>query len=49
MAHPFPASVYKAYDIRGSVPDQLDPVFARALGRALAASARAQGIGALVV
>ncbi|OZI38784.1 phosphomannomutase/phosphoglucomutase [Bordetella genomosp. 5] len=45
----FPASVYKAYDIRGTVPDLIDERFARALGGALAARARAAGIGALVV
>jgi len=45
----FPASVFKAYDIRGTVPDLIDPGFARSLGLALAARARAAGIGAIVV
>ena len=45
----FPPSVFKAYDIRGTVPDLLDPVFARALGRALAARAAERGISAVVV
>jgi len=45
----FPASVYKAYDIRGVVPDTLNAHFACALGLALAARARAQGVSALVV
>ncbi|OZI50547.1 phosphomannomutase/phosphoglucomutase [Bordetella genomosp. 4] len=45
----YPDSVFKAYDIRGTVPDALNPAFATALGRALAAEARAQGISALVI
>jgi phosphomannomutase/phosphoglucomutase len=45
----FPASVFKAYDIRGTVPDLINPDFARALGMALAARARKAGIQALVV
>ena len=45
----FPASVFKAYDIRGTVPDLIDATFARALGVALAARARAQGVQTLVV
>ncbi|CAM4173477.1 phosphomannomutase/phosphoglucomutase [Bordetella muralis] len=45
----YPDSVFKAYDIRGTVPDALNPAFAVALGRALADQARAQGISALVV
>jgi len=48
-AEPFAASVFKAYDIRGIVPTALNPDFARALGRALAASARAKGLTTLVV
>jgi len=44
-----PSSVYKAYDIRGSTPDPLNPRFAHALGLALAARARRQGVPALVV
>ncbi|MVW70215.1 phosphomannomutase/phosphoglucomutase [Bordetella sp. 15P40C-2] len=45
----YPDSVFKAYDIRGIVPDALNPDFARALGRALAAQARAQNVSTLVV
>ncbi|SAI69764.1 phosphoglucomutase [Bordetella ansorpii] len=45
----FPASVFKAYDIRGTVPDLIDPAFARGLGLALAARARKAGIAAVVV
>ena len=45
----YPASVFKAYDIRGTVPDPLNAGFARALGRALAGQAREQGVSALVV
>ncbi|KXJ65769.1 phosphoglucomutase [Achromobacter xylosoxidans] len=45
----FPASVFKAYDIRGTVPDLIDATFARSLGVALAARAREQGVQTLVV
>ena len=45
----FPGSVFKAYDIRGTVPDLIDARFARALGSALAARAREQGVQTLVV
>jgi len=45
----FPQSVFKAYDIRGVSPDALNPPFARALGLALAARARAAGVDTLVV
>ncbi|MFJ3461812.1 phosphomannomutase/phosphoglucomutase [Achromobacter spanius] len=45
----FPASVFKAYDIRGTVPDLIDAAFARSLGVALAARAREQGVQTLVV
>ena len=45
----FPASVFKAYDIRGTVPDLIDASFARALGVALAARAREAGVQTLVV
>ena len=37
------ASIFKAYDIRGVVPDALNPDFARALGHAF--GARALGLG----
>lgn len=44
-----PSAVFKAYDIRGIVPAQLNPDFARLLGRALATSARDQGVSKLVI
>lgn len=44
-----PDTVFKAYDIRGTVPDQLNPAFARLLGAALALQAQQQGIDTLVV
>ncbi len=47
--HALPAAVFKAYDIRGTVPDQLNPDFARRLGNALAQRARREGITTLVV
>jgi len=34
-----PDAVFKAYDIRGKVPDQLNPDFSRRLGLALAGRA----------
>ncbi|MEW6693676.1 MAG: phosphomannomutase/phosphoglucomutase [Pseudomonadota bacterium] len=40
---PPPAHAFKAYDIRGTVPDTIDPGFAHALGRAFGARARALG------
>ena len=46
---PVPASVFKAYDIRGIVPAQIDTRFARQLGVALAQQARALGTRTLVV
>ena len=39
----FPASAFKAYDIRGVVPEALNPAFACALGRAFGARALALG------
>ncbi|CAM4011347.1 phosphomannomutase/phosphoglucomutase [Bordetella tumulicola] len=45
----YPDSVFKAYDIRGTVPDNLNADFARALGGALAAQAHAHGVSTLVV
>jgi len=45
----FPPAVFKAYDIRGTVPDDLNPPFAHALGLALAARARGVGVATLVV
>lgn len=44
-----PSAVFKAYDIRGIVPAQLDPEFARLLGRALALRGREQGVSCLVI
>ena len=39
----YPASAFKAYDIRGVVPDALNPAFATALGRAFGERALALG------
>ena len=44
-----PTAVFKAYDIRGIVPAQLNPDFARLLGRALAVQARELGVARLVI
>ncbi|HLU00088.1 MAG TPA: phosphomannomutase/phosphoglucomutase [Burkholderiaceae bacterium] len=49
MTKPLPSAVFKAYDIRGIVPEQLNPDFARLLGRALAIQARTQGVDSLVI
>ncbi|WP_323016914.1 phosphomannomutase/phosphoglucomutase [Castellaniella sp.] len=49
MSDSLPASVFKAYDIRGTVPDQLNDGFAYALGLALAAQARLENVRSLVV
>src|SRR5690606_27698795 len=49
VTHRFPASVFKAYDIRGTVPDALNAEFARHLGLALAGKARAEGVERFVV
>lgn len=46
---PLPDAVFKAYDIRGTVPAQLNTDFARRLGLALAALARTRQVGALVI
>ncbi|MBU4613115.1 phosphomannomutase/phosphoglucomutase, partial [Achromobacter sp. GG226] len=45
----WPASVFKAYDIRGIVPDTINAGFAHALGQALAAKARDAAVRAVVV
>ena len=45
----FADAVFKAYDIRGIVPAQLDARFARSLGLALAQRAHAAGVKALVI
>lgn len=44
-----PDAVFKAYDIRGTVPEQINAQFAHLLGRALAQRAKAEGIETLVV
>jgi phosphomannomutase/phosphoglucomutase len=44
-----PAAVFKAYDIRGTVPAQLNESFARRLGLALAEQARREGVRSVVV
>lgn len=44
-----PESAFKAYDIRGTVPEQLNAGFAYRLGLALAHSARANNVTTLVV
>ncbi|MGB6007941.1 phosphomannomutase/phosphoglucomutase [Castellaniella sp.] len=49
MSTSFPESVFKAYDIRGTVPDQLNDVFAYTLGLALAAQARLENVRSLVI
>ncbi len=49
LSNPLPDAVFKAYDIRGTVPEQLNPEFAHRLGLALAQRARTEGITALVV
>ncbi|MFT0533624.1 phosphomannomutase/phosphoglucomutase [Castellaniella hirudinis] len=49
MSDTLPAAVFKAYDIRGTVPDQLNDFFAHRLGLALAALARQEGVRSLVV
>ncbi|WP_322996668.1 phosphomannomutase/phosphoglucomutase [Castellaniella sp.] len=49
MSDALPASVFKAYDIRGTVPTQLNDFFAHRLGLALAALARQENVRSLVV
>jgi len=49
MIHTLPDAVFKAYDIRGVVPEQLNTEFAHLLGRALAQQARDAGVASLVV
>jgi phosphomannomutase/phosphoglucomutase len=46
---PLPSAVFKAYDIRGTVPEQINANFAYLLGRALAQRAGAEGIDTLAV
>lgn len=46
---PLPNAVFKAYDIRGIVPAQLNADFARRLGRVLGQNAQAHGVRSLVV
>ena len=45
----FPAAVFKAYDIRGIVPAQLNAQFAFRCGLALAHQARKKGVGQFVI
>ncbi|OXR49861.1 phosphomannomutase/phosphoglucomutase [Pusillimonas sp. T2] len=45
----FPDAVFKAYDIRGTVPEQINPDFAHHLGLALAKQAISEGVDTLVV
>lgn len=45
----WPETVFKAYDIRGTVPDQLNTNFAQALGLALACEAHKQNVHSIVV
>lgn len=44
-----PNHVFKAYDIRGIVPDELNANFAQRLGQALAAKAREAGVKSVVI
>ena len=46
---PLPPAVFKAYDIRGTVPDQINEPFAHRLGLALAAMARREGVSSLAI
>lgn len=45
----FPSSMFKAYDIRGRIPDGLNTDFARALGRALGGLALDSGVSTLIL
>ncbi len=49
MNAPLPSAVFKAYDIRGTVPGQINEPFAHRLGLALAAQARREGVRSLAV
>lgn len=49
MDTPLPAAVFKAYDIRGTVPGQINEPFAHRLGLALAALARREGVRSLAI
>src|SRR5690625_3908731 len=49
MTDKIPASVFKAYDIRGTLPDELNPEFAYQLGFALAQHAQSPGVTEIVV
>jgi phosphomannomutase/phosphoglucomutase len=49
VANSFPHAAFKAYDIRGVVPTDLNPNFAKQLGRGLAARAHQAGVDTLVV
>ncbi len=49
MNTPLPPAVFKAYDIRGTVPGQINEPFAHRLGLALAAQARREGVRSLAI
>lgn len=48
-ASELPSHAFKAYDIRGEVPNDLNPEFATLLGRALAARAAQENVTQLVI
>ena len=48
-ASELPSHAFKAYDIRGEVPNDLNPEFATLLGRSLAARAAQQNVAQLVI
>ncbi len=49
MSDLLPSAVFKAYDIRGTVPGQINEPFAHRLGLALAAQARREGVRSLAI
>jgi len=49
MTNKIPASVFKAYDIRGTLPEELNPEFAHQLGLALAQHAQSSGVTEIVI
>ncbi len=49
MNAPLPSAVFKAYDIRGTVPGQINEPFAHRLGLALAAQARREGVRSMAI
>lgn len=48
-ASDLPTHVFKAYDIRGEVPTDLNPAFAILLGRSLATRAKEMGVSQIVI